>query len=386
MTARPTVLVVEDNQDVREIITEFLSAYGFTIISTIDGKEGLDLFNTKNPDFVLADVLLPRINGFQLCQTIKTGSRPVPVILMSALYKSSNLQQEGKEKYGADDYLIKPLDLMDLAHRICRLLGIERPKPLDELPPKLVMTETDGQPEVGSAVADEGELESTPIEQVVGWLFQRKSTGRLAIDAYGVVRTVYLKEGVPIFVQSTIREEGFAHLLLNDGKLNVEQLADAELKARTTKTMLGKVLVENDAISKADLAQYLIEEVDTRLLHTLQLPAGKYTFTEDNSFLDKIRRPELEIFDQVYQAVCLYTSDERLRERFAPRANRKVVKNEELLAYAGRIKWEQEHLDAFIFIDGERTVAQLIDEAGQTPEVIRQLLYTLEVFGIVRFH
>ncbi|HPM78935.1 MAG TPA: response regulator, partial [bacterium] len=240
MSACPTVLVVEDNQDVREIITEFLSAYGFSVISAVDGKEGLDLFNKKSPDFVLADVLLPRTNGFQLCQTIKTGPRPVPVILMSALYKSRNLQQEGKVKYGADDYLIKPLDLMDLARRICKLLGIERPKPLEAPPPEPVVTETDVQPDVGLAVDDEGDLERTPIEQVIGWLFQQQSTGRLAIDAYGIVRTMYIKDGLPIFVQSTVREEGFAHLLLVDGKVTAEQLAEAELKARTTKAMLGK--------------------------------------------------------------------------------------------------------------------------------------------------
>ncbi len=385
MSASPTVLVVEDNQDVREIITEFLSAYGFTVISAIDGKEGLDLFNKKSPDFVLADVLLPRTNGFQVCQTIKTGPRPVPVILMSALYKSRNLQQEGKVKYGADDYLIKPLDLMDLARRICKLLGIERPKPLDAPSPEPVITETDVQPDVGLAVDDEGDLERTPIEQVIGWLFQQQSTGRLAIDSYGIVRTMYIKEGLPIFVQSTVREEGFAHLLLVDGKVTAEQLAEAELKARATKTMLGKVLVDNQAINKADLAQYLIKEVDTRLMHILQLPAGKYTFTEDTSFLEKIRRPELDIFDLVYHAIRLYAPDERLRERFAPRLKRRVLKNEELLAYAGRFNWEEDHLDAFILIDGARTIAKLIEETGQTAEVIWQLLYTLEVFGIVRF-
>ena len=66
-----TVLVIEDNQDNRDIILEFLSAYGFDVLSAVDGQEGLDTFKTKKPDLVLSDVLLPKINGFGVCQSIK---------------------------------------------------------------------------------------------------------------------------------------------------------------------------------------------------------------------------------------------------------------------------------------------------------------------------
>jgi len=393
MPVKPKILVVEDNRDVSEIVSEFLTAYGFRVKTALDGQLGLDLFRSEKPDLVLADVLLPKRNGFQICETIKNSDNPVPVILMSALYKTYNLQQQAKSKYGADEYMLKPLDLMDLARRICRLLDIERPSKepdqadfsskTDEVAIETPAEETPAAP--CEQMPDSGDLAYLPIEMIIGSIVRSGRTGRMIITNDDIVRTVYHKDGVPIYVQSTAADETFVQLLIADEKITTAQLAEAESAAKENKSTVGKILIEQKAITSADLAAYLIKEVNHRMMVVLQLGEGKYEFVEESAFLRKIKRPEMDIFDLVYQAVCQFVSKQRLAARFERRVDMAVVKNEDLLHLAGRIAWDQRYLDAFIMIDGERTVQHLIAAADQ-PLDVWQLLYTLEIFDIVRFH
>ncbi len=396
MAKRPSVLVVEDNKDVREIVHEFLAAYGFDVATAKDGQEGLDQFTAGKPDIVLADVLLPKVNGFQICQRIKTGPTPVPVVLMSALYKTYALQQEARTKYGADDYLIKPLNLMDLARRLCGLLGIERPAPVgsEELVVESAAVEVKTPPTptpvrptmVAEKIDDRGDLVALPPERLIGWVVRQGRTGRLQVVSGGQTRVVYVKAGMPIYVQSAVPEEQYAQMLLADGKITRAQLADAEIKAKQTKSMPGKCLVESGAISQADLAAYLVKEVDMRLVAILELNQGTYEFVDDESFLQKIRRPEIEVLTLVYRTICRRVSEQRLKGRFERRADMVVEKVEAQLPLAGRIDWEPRHLDVFILIDGERTVGAILAEAHTDLLTVWQLLYTLEVFEIVRFY
>jgi hypothetical protein len=197
---------------------------------------------------------------------------------------------------------------------------------------------------------------------------------------------VYAKAGRPIYVHSNEPAEQYTQMLLTDGKITAAQLADAEVKAKQTKSLPGKCLVEAGAISQADLAAYLVKEVEIRLEAILALGEGRYEFIDDETFLRKIRRPEIEVLNLVYRAVCRGISEQRLKSWFERRERLIVEKNEGQLPLAGRIDWEQRHLDVFILIDGERTVAEILAESHAEPLTAWQLLYMLEIFDIVRFY
>lgn len=395
MAAATKVLLVEDNLDLLDIIHQFLDAYGFTVFPAKDGQEALDLFEAETPDIVLSDVLLPRINGFQVCERVKKSARPVPVVLMSALYKTHNLQQEAKTKYGADEYLIKPLNLVDVSKLLCRLLGIERPVHAEPVEPE--PTPAPGAEEVvGGAVEliptgqwadlpEAGELADAPPEQLVGYAFRIRATGKLKTTAGGAVRTLYVKNGMPVYATSNVAKEQFSEMLVEDGRVTREQLDDATQAAKELKTTIGKLLVERDLLDNEELTVYLLREVNRRLQAVLDLREGPYVFEADDSWLAKINRPETEVFDLVYQAVTRHTEEAFLRARFADVCNRVVAKNETNLALAGRIQWLENHLEAFAFIDGELTIDGIIAESGQSDFVVFQLLYTLELFDVIRF-
>ena len=117
-----TIVVIEDEKDIRELITFNLKQYGYNVITSINGEEGLRYSYLHNPDLILLDIMLPGINGFQFCSTIRKSKnlKDIPVIIITALGDEKNIVK-GLEK-GADDYITKPFSNKILLARIKNVL------------------------------------------------------------------------------------------------------------------------------------------------------------------------------------------------------------------------------------------------------------------------
>ncbi len=118
----PIVLIVEDNPDLRQYIAEQLQK-DFQLLTAKDGKEGLKIAEAKLPDLIISDVMMPKMNGLELCDAIKTNIKTshIPVILLTAK-AGQDAKIEGL-KTGADDYLTKPFDGRELLTRAHNLIS-----------------------------------------------------------------------------------------------------------------------------------------------------------------------------------------------------------------------------------------------------------------------
>jgi two-component system phosphate regulon response regulator PhoB len=123
------ILVVEDDPVNQTILLDFLAANGYDTLGASSGPEGIERFERDAPDLLLVDIQLPRKNGFELLQEIK--SRPegkaTPILLMSAVYNDRD-QSSRTLRLGtlADGYLCKPFDLVQLLAQVRQLLGEAR--------------------------------------------------------------------------------------------------------------------------------------------------------------------------------------------------------------------------------------------------------------------
>ena len=122
------ILVVDDEDEVRAGLREFLEGMDYAICEAADGAEALAKTFTEKPHMILLDLRLPKVDGYQVCQTLKGNpiTSGIPIIMLTALNATTN-KIKGIE-YGADDYVDKPFDLDELAARIkmvTRRMGVE---------------------------------------------------------------------------------------------------------------------------------------------------------------------------------------------------------------------------------------------------------------------
>ena len=363
------VLVVEDNQDNREIILEFLSAYGFDVVAAEDGKRGIEMFKVEHPDIVLSDVLLPKVNGFGVCQAIKTESPGTPVVLMSALYKTFSVQAEAKQKYGADEYLLKPLNLVEMADKLCNLLGVTKEN--------LKTKKSDSL-----AVPDKGDFKEHPPVVVFGFLLRKQWTGVLTVTG-PKKKNVYIREGMPIYLTSDDPKETYPQLMVKDGLMTAEELAENEKAAKSNNMPVSKVLLTKKVVDKNQVSSYMVKEVNVRLADLLRWKEGEYRFAKDDSFLEKIKRPDLALYKILYQSLRQGHVNDYILSRYEQLKNSTVAKSEDRLPLVADIDMELEDLETFALIDGERTVAQVLSESPGNPEDVLRVVFTLDLLGIV---
>lgn len=114
------ILFVEDEADLRLIVADTLSAQGYEVITAANGVDGLDKYRTSGVDIVVADVMMPKMDGFAMASEIRKLSPTVPLLFLTA--KSAIDDVEEGFEIGANDYLKKPFELRELIVRIKALL------------------------------------------------------------------------------------------------------------------------------------------------------------------------------------------------------------------------------------------------------------------------
>ncbi|QWG87690.1 response regulator transcription factor (plasmid) [Bacillus mycoides] len=109
------ILVVEDDQDIQELIKQFLMTQQYKVIVASDGLEGMKQFNKQSFDLILLDVMMPNLNGFEVAKMIRSQSN-IPIIMLTALEEEQD-QMKGFD-LGIDDYITKPFSFHVLMRRV----------------------------------------------------------------------------------------------------------------------------------------------------------------------------------------------------------------------------------------------------------------------------
>ena len=110
-----SVLVVEDDPNIRELLRLYLEKEGYTVTLAADGGEGLEAFHTLHPDLVLLDLMMPVMDGWEVCKAIRAQDN-TPIIMLTA--KGETEDKITGLKAGADDYVTKPFEMKELLARI----------------------------------------------------------------------------------------------------------------------------------------------------------------------------------------------------------------------------------------------------------------------------
>ena len=114
------ILVIEDDANIRELVAWNLTEEGYACVCTGDGKEGLEAARSESPDLILLDVMMPKLDGFEVVKALRMDGRHTPVIMLTA--KGEEADKVIGLEFGADDYITKPFSLRELKARIKAVL------------------------------------------------------------------------------------------------------------------------------------------------------------------------------------------------------------------------------------------------------------------------
>lgn len=123
MAEKKKILLADDEEDIKSIVTLFLQSRGYEVITAYDGLAALDMAKTEQPDLILLDVMMPVVNGFEVCTRLKAdeATRHIPIVMLSAMAQSETVDKGLSA--GAADYIVKPFDPPHLEAVVQRVLA-----------------------------------------------------------------------------------------------------------------------------------------------------------------------------------------------------------------------------------------------------------------------
>jgi CheY-like chemotaxis protein len=121
--ADTTVLVVDDDPVIQKLLQVNFEMEGYTVLTASDGVEGVERARADNPDIIICDIMMPRMDGLEVTKTLKAdpATAKIPILLLSA--KAQQADVAAGENSGADAYVTKPFDPLDLLQRVSGLLS-----------------------------------------------------------------------------------------------------------------------------------------------------------------------------------------------------------------------------------------------------------------------
>lgn len=176
---RVKVLVVEDESSIRKFLSINLNREGFEVLEASSGEEALDIIKRVEPRVVVLDVMLPGIDGFEVCQNIRKAIPNIVIIMLTA--KSQDMDKIMGLELGADDYMVKPFNPLEVIARIrANLRKIDNAK--GQLSKTLVIGELELDLEAQKFYKRGLEIELTPIEFSLMRMFMENNNKAFSRD------------------------------------------------------------------------------------------------------------------------------------------------------------------------------------------------------------
>ncbi len=125
MTKKTKILVVDDDRNINELIRMYMEKEGYEVVQAYDGISAIEVFKSVTPSLVILDIMLPGMDGWQVCREIRKKSE-IPVIMLTA--KGETFDKVLGLELGADDYMVKPFETKELIARVKAVLRRYEPK------------------------------------------------------------------------------------------------------------------------------------------------------------------------------------------------------------------------------------------------------------------
>ncbi|MBI2378196.1 MAG: response regulator [Deltaproteobacteria bacterium] len=396
------ILVVDDEEAVREMASDFLTSQGYQALTAADGEEALNHVRVSRPHLAIIDFLLPRKNGFALAEAIRSSpdSAGLPLIMMSGVFKNPKTAVEAREKFQVLDFLAKPLDMNRVVALIRQALAAV---PADDGAGSLEF-EGDEDATAGegmaaperskrsggghrgrpfSALPGEGHLAPYPVALLLSIARYDQLTGMLDLTGEdGTHRRVYIRGGQPIFMQSTADGENVGALLLRRGRITEPDYERCVQYMKAKKRTLQQALLDLKLASEQDLATAYKLLAGQLLPSALGMGEGTFKWRETDAFAGRVPEGSFEPLSVLFEGIKRHVHPPQILRFFRGREDvplRRTAQFDELLPFFRRA-FSANNIAARI--DGNATYRRLASGTTAEQAQIVPQLYAMVTSGM----
>jgi len=276
--SRGLILVVEDDRDYASILEDVLSHGGFEVEVARDAKEALARFAESEPALALVDIVLPGLNGIELCSRLRRTDGPgadIPLLLMSGVYKRLDQVRQDMIFCGATDFLTKPIPLPTLLEKIEAYLQYEPPASMDgggnsteefAIPPPMARSM--------EVCPRSGKVAPMMMASVLYRLMRDEFTGVLRVKLDDEWRTVSFDGGVPVGADGNARDEQLGTLARTAQLLDRRSYNKVLAWVRKKECTFAQALLDGEFVEYEAYLDLLRLQVRMRLEGTLGMKGG----------------------------------------------------------------------------------------------------------------
>jgi DNA-binding response OmpR family regulator len=168
------ILIAEDDLNIQNAIKEILEEEGYQVKAASNGKEAFKIYQSYNPDFIILDIMMPEMSGYEVCREIRQKNTAIPILFLSA--KSEEVDKVLGLEMGADDFVNKPFGAMELLARIRAVYRrFQKTKNSDSDKDKFTMADLEIYPREMRALRGEQSIDLGPRDiQILKLIYERK--------------------------------------------------------------------------------------------------------------------------------------------------------------------------------------------------------------------
>lgn len=393
-----TILIVEDDKSVQKLLSDALENEGFSVLVEKDGNWALKTFESKDVDFIIMDVLIPVMNGFQLADRIRKlpKGENVPILMISGVYRAVSHRNEAIKKYRVLDYLDKPVKLEQIFNILKKTFGSEYPGLAPVRRQEVVAesyADTMGiserseverqEEEMSFELSTKGNLKDTPFPELLAALYQKKATGLLLLKYDKIKKIVYIRDGRPIFVKSNLLNECLGRILVREKMITEEELNESVKRMKDSGKQQGTILIEMGAISPHNLKYGLEKQLEIKLYDIFGWPEGEYQFNEKEDFETPITTLELSVASIIYEGIKRNYDVGKIEQYMEKYQNQYPHPNPNPALRFQEMLMDEDEENILKSIDGTRTVRELMLNSPISRERMLRFLFALKVTGMI---
>ncbi len=389
-----TILVIEDDSAVAGLLDDVLTAEGFTVIVEPDGEWGLRTFEERRPDLVMLDVLLPKLQGFEVVAKLRAvpGGAHVPVIVMSGVFRSATYREKMVNRHKVRAYFDKPLNidaLLDTLHDVFSS-GYPTPKRRPtRLPSSLVRTPSGRSRPLAKPDAVEvpakGDLQELPFARLLGLCFRARITGALMVRRSSVKKIIYFKEGVPVFVRSNLLQECLGRVMIAERLISQKECERSlETRRKEPTRRQGEILVAMGSISQHNLQFALELQIQMKLFELFSWQEGTFQLNPQGDYNGPQVALSMSPTALVHEGALRSMSTERIRRDLSSLQGRALLPSTDPTFRYQALQLDPRADRLLDLMDGTRNAETLLHSGEIDLEDAALVVYALVCTGLLR--